>query len=113
MDHSPLGRLPRKIRNEIYAAVSAIEGHLQLESHDYTFACPSIRRQWAVSVRTNKGCDVPLPRNVLALVSACRQLHNEARSVFFAANAEVIIPLDVEYYKKWLVLIRPEEVKAI
>jgi len=76
MDNSPLSKLPREIRDEIYT--------LSLQ-HDQTITiCTSSTKDFAI-----RSQDVAPHTLALALTKTCKQIHHEALPLFFKTNSFV------------------------
>ena len=75
MDDSPLARLPRELRNQIYHAVLVRETPVRVDS---PLNSPRLRHE-------------NHPVSLAALLQTCRQVRSEAAAMFYGLNTFVVV----------------------
>lgn len=79
MDNSPLSRLPPELRNAIYELVLTFKDPIALAKRPMKYGAPI---SYVLRVLNSS----PNPRNGLALIETCNQIHQEAGNLIFSLN---------------------------
>ena len=108
MDHSPLARLPRELRDEIYFHV--FHRHETFHLRALSTATSPDRdnaERWDVTMEDGGYHRRTRPKHMLALTRTCLKTRLEAYAAFFATTAWVITISDDEGLLEWLDRLSP------
>lgn len=85
MDSSPLNRLPAELRNEIYELALTEPYGIVLDVNNHPAAAKYVYPK-TIDTKTILRC----PRPAISLLSTCKQIRDEARSIYFSVNKLVL-----------------------